>query len=51
MSPADLEAVTNAAKRMALNRAGADATQVPPLTLSDFDAAIQRNRVRFTDSY
>jgi transitional endoplasmic reticulum ATPase len=51
MSPADLEAVTNTAKRMALNRAGADATQVPPLIRSDFVAAVQRNRVRFANAY
>ena len=51
MAPADLEAVTNTAKRMALNRAGSDATQVPPLTRSDFNQAIQRNRVRFADNY
>jgi transitional endoplasmic reticulum ATPase len=45
MAPADLEAVTNTAKRMALNRAGLEAKQVPPLIRSDFEEAIKRNRV------
>jgi transitional endoplasmic reticulum ATPase len=44
MAPADLEAVTNTAKRMALNRAGLEAKQVPPLIWSDFEEAIKRNR-------
>jgi len=44
MVPADLEAVTNTAKRMALNRAGLEAKQVPPLIRSDFEEAIKRNR-------
>ena len=44
MAPADLEAVTNTAKRMALNRAGLEAKQVPPLIRSDFEEAIKRNR-------
>ena len=44
MGPADLEELTNTAKRMALNRAGLDAKQVPPLIWSDFEEAIKRNR-------
>jgi hypothetical protein len=44
MAPADLEAVTTTAKRMALNRAGLEAKQVPPLIWSDFEEAIKRNR-------
>jgi SpoVK/Ycf46/Vps4 family AAA+-type ATPase len=45
MAPADLEAVANTAKRMALNRAGLEAKQVLPLIWSDFEEAIKRNRV------
>ena len=44
MATADLDAVTNTAKRMALNRAGLEAKQVPPLIWSDFEEAIRRNR-------
>jgi transitional endoplasmic reticulum ATPase len=44
MAPADLEAVTNTAKRMALNWAGLEAKQVPPLIWCDFEEAIKRNR-------
>jgi SpoVK/Ycf46/Vps4 family AAA+-type ATPase len=44
MAPADLEEVANTAKRMALNRAGLEAKQVPPLIWPDFEEAIKRNR-------
>jgi transitional endoplasmic reticulum ATPase len=40
-APADLEAICITAKRMAFNRNG-DADEVPPLTWSDFEKAIQR---------
>jgi hypothetical protein len=44
MAPADLKAVTNTAKRMALNRAGLEAKQVPLLIPSD-DQAKQSRRL------
>lgn len=40
-SPADLQAICTAAKRMAFNRL-ADGDQLPPLNRSDFDRAAQR---------
>jgi hypothetical protein len=45
MSPADLEAVVNTAKRMAFGRRAAqDIMEIPPLVGEDFDKAIKRNR-------
>ena len=43
LSPADLEAISNAARRFAFNRAP-DSSQLPPLILADFDKAVQRVR-------
>jgi transitional endoplasmic reticulum ATPase len=43
LSPADLEAISNAARRFAFNRAR-DSSQLPPLILADFDKAVQRVR-------
>ena len=43
LSPADLEAISNAARRFAFNRAP-DSSQLPPLTLADFEKAVQRVR-------
>ena len=43
LSPADLEAITNTARRFAFNRAP-DSSQLPPLILADFDKAVQRVR-------
>jgi transitional endoplasmic reticulum ATPase len=43
LSPADLEAISNAARRFAFNRAP-DSSQLPPLVLADFDKAVQRVR-------
>lgn len=42
-APADLEAISNAARRFAFNRAP-DSSQLPPLTLADFEKAVQRVR-------
>ena len=41
LAPADLEAICNAAKRFAFNRAG-DGDQLPPLAWSDFEKALER---------
>ncbi|MBV9081648.1 MAG: hypothetical protein JOZ62_03150, partial [Acidobacteriaceae bacterium] len=49
IAPADLQAVTNTAKRMGLNRAGLDAERVPPLIWADFEEALKRNRVLFSN--
>jgi transitional endoplasmic reticulum ATPase len=43
LSPADLEAISNAARRFAFNRAP-DSSQLPPLILADFEKAVQRVR-------
>jgi transitional endoplasmic reticulum ATPase len=45
--PADLEAIVNSAKRMAMNRMKDDAQELPPLILDDFQEALSRVRVRF----
>jgi transitional endoplasmic reticulum ATPase len=42
ISPADLQAVVNTGKRMAMNRMGAHDETLPPLTAKDFDQAFQR---------
>jgi SpoVK/Ycf46/Vps4 family AAA+-type ATPase len=49
--PADLEALVNTAKRMALNRAEENAEQLPPLIWDHFQEALKRNRVHFSDVY
>ena len=46
VSPADLEAICNSAKRMAMRRMAQDGTELPPLTWTDFSAAIDRVQVR-----
>ncbi|HLH32365.1 MAG TPA: AAA family ATPase [Terriglobia bacterium] len=51
ISPADLEALVNTAKRMALNRAENNAERLPPLIWEDFQEALKRNRVHFSDLY
>jgi transitional endoplasmic reticulum ATPase len=43
LSPADLEAISNTARRFAYNRAP-DSSQLPPLILADFEKAVQRVR-------
>jgi transitional endoplasmic reticulum ATPase len=43
LSPADLEAISNAARRFAFNRAP-DGTELPPLIWADFEKAVQRVR-------
>jgi transitional endoplasmic reticulum ATPase len=51
VSPADLQALVNTAKRMGLIRVGIDAEWVPPLIWRDFEEALNRNRVHFRDLY
>jgi transitional endoplasmic reticulum ATPase len=51
ISPADLEALVNTAKRTALNRAEENAERLPPLIWEDFQEALKRNRVHFSDLY
>jgi transitional endoplasmic reticulum ATPase len=43
LSPADLEAISNAARRFAFNRAP-EAPELPPLIWADFEKAVQRVR-------
>ncbi|HUY14963.1 MAG TPA: ATP-binding protein [Terriglobia bacterium] len=43
LSPADLEAISNAARRFAFNRAP-DGSELPPLIWADFEKAVQRVR-------
>jgi transitional endoplasmic reticulum ATPase len=43
LSPADLEAILNAARRFAFNRAP-DGSELPPLIWADFEKAVQRVR-------
>lgn len=47
ISPADLEALVNTAKRMAMNRMHADDHRLPPLIWEDFEEALKRNQVHF----
>ena len=47
ISPADLEAICNSAKRMAMRRMAEDAEQLPPLVWSDFTDAMKRVQVQF----
>jgi len=46
VSPADLEAICNSAKRMAMRRMADDGDELPPLTWSDFTEAMKRVQVR-----
>ncbi|MBZ5726941.1 MAG: AAA family ATPase [Acidobacteriia bacterium] len=45
ISPADLQALVNTAKRMAMNRMEDSAEALPPLVWDDFEKALQRNQV------
>ncbi|MCZ2078313.1 MAG: AAA family ATPase [Bryobacterales bacterium] len=47
VSPADLEAICNSAKRMAMRRMAPDADALPPLDWSDFAEATRRVQVHF----
>ena len=47
LSPADLEAISNAARRFAFNRAP-EATELPPLIWADFEKAVQRVQGKVT---
>ena len=46
-SPADLEAICNSAKRMAMRRMAEDAEELPPLVWNDFTEAMKRVQVQF----
>jgi transitional endoplasmic reticulum ATPase len=46
VSPADLEAICNSAKRMAMRRMAHDGDDLPPLAWSDFTEAMKRVRVQ-----
>ena len=48
LSPADLEAISNAARRFAFNRAP-DGPELPPLIWADFEKAVQRVRGEVTE--
>ena len=47
ISPADLEAICNSAKRMAMRRMSPNADALPPLAWSDFTEAMKRVQVQF----
>jgi transitional endoplasmic reticulum ATPase len=47
VSPADLEAIGNSAKRMAMRRMAHDGDELPPLAWSDFTEAMKRVQVQF----
>jgi len=47
VSPADLEAICNSAKRMAMRRMAPDADSLPPLSWDDFSEAMKRVQVQF----
>ena len=47
VSPADLEAICNSAKRMAMRRMKHDGDELPPLEWSDFTEAMKRVQVQF----
>lgn len=47
VSPADLEAICNSAKRMAMRRMMHDGDELPPLAWSDFTEAMKRVQVQF----
>ena len=45
ISPADLQAVVNTSKRMAMNRMDERDAALPPLILEDFEKALERIQV------
>ena len=45
ISPADLDAICNSAKRMAMRRMAEDAEELPPLIWNDFTDAVKRVQV------
>ena len=47
ISPADLDAICNSAKRMAMRRMAEGAEELPPLVWSDFTDAMKRVQVQF----
>ena len=47
ISPADLDAICNSAKRMAMRRMAEDAEELPPLVWADFTEALKRVQVGF----
>jgi transitional endoplasmic reticulum ATPase len=47
ISPADLDAICNSAKRMAMKRMTEDAEELPPLVWNDFTEAMKRVQVQF----
>ena len=47
VSPADLEAICNSAKRMAMRRMVHDEDELPPLVWNDFTEAMKRVQVQF----
>jgi len=47
ISPADLDAICNSAKRMAMRRMAEDAEDLPPLVWNDFTEAMKRVQVQF----
>jgi SpoVK/Ycf46/Vps4 family AAA+-type ATPase len=49
ISPADLRAVVNTAKRMAYSRTDENAVQLSLLIWEDFQHALKRNRAHFSD--
>ena len=50
ISPADLQALVNTAKRMAMNRMEESENALPPLSWEDFEKALNRNRVSIYES-
>ena len=46
ISPADLEAICNSAKRMAMRRMADSAEELPPLVWNDFTEAMKRVQVQ-----
>jgi transitional endoplasmic reticulum ATPase len=47
VSPADLDAICNSAKRIAMRRMAEDAEELPPLVWSDFTDAMKRVQAQF----
>ena len=47
ISPADLDAICNSAKRMAMRRMAEDAEELPPLVWNEFTEAMKRVQVQF----
>jgi transitional endoplasmic reticulum ATPase len=47
ISPADLDAICNSAKRMAMRRMAEEADELPPLAWNDFTEAVKRVQVQF----